>query len=93
MGERVNEAPDGMYIVKNGVTYQVTPRMPDTFKFAKKYNLMTGEVIYPTNADRIRDMTDEEMAKFLNDAESDGRAYGPKGKVAWLNWLKQECDT
>lgn len=45
-----------------------------------------------TNADRIRAMTDEEKAEFLNGVETNGRAYGPRGKAYWLDWLKQEVD-
>ena len=43
------------------------------------------------NADRIRAMTDEELANLIWRAESDGRAYGPRGKKAWLDWLKKEA--
>jgi hypothetical protein len=42
------------------------------------------------NFERIKAMSMEELAAFINGAESEGRAYGPKGKNAWLNWLKQE---
>ena len=59
----MNEAPDGMYLVKDGVTYQVTPRIK--IPLAKMVNLMTGEVTYPTNADRIRAMSDKELKEFL----------------------------
>jgi hypothetical protein len=44
-----------------------------------------------SNADRIRAMSDEELADLIWIAESDGRAYGPRGKKAWLDWLKQEA--
>jgi hypothetical protein len=37
-------------------------------------------------------MTDEELADLIWGAESDGRAYGPRGKNAWLDWLKQEVN-
>lgn len=53
-----------------------------------------------TNADRIRAMTDEEMAKWFCDKVSCGceclalcRNCGRDDKScsqAWLNWLKQE---
>ena len=46
-----------------------------------------------TNADRIRAMSDEEMADFVWGVETAGRAYGPRGKKAWLDWLKQEVTT
>jgi hypothetical protein len=45
-----------------------------------------------TNAARIRAMTDEELAEWIWGAETAGRAYGPRGKAYWLNWLKQEVD-
>lgn len=45
-----------------------------------------------TRADRVRAMTDEELAYFLNNVESDGRVYGPQGKTYWLEWLRQEAE-
>lgn len=45
-----------------------------------------------TNADHIRSMTDEELAEWVWSAECAGRAYGPMGKKAWLDWLKQEAE-
>ena len=45
-----------------------------------------------TNADRIRQMTDEELAEWVWGAESSGRAYGPRGKNAWLKWLKAPAE-
>ena len=47
-----------------------------------------GQLPPKTNADRIRSMTDEELAEWVWGAESSGRAYGPRGKNAWLKWLK-----
>jgi hypothetical protein len=44
-----------------------------------------------TNADRIRAMSDEELADWVWGAETDGRAYGPRGKKSWLDWLRQEA--
>lgn len=37
-----------------------------------------------TNADRIRSMTDEELAYFMANIE-------PCRESAWLDWLKQEA--
>ena len=45
-----------------------------------------------TNADRIRAMTDEELAKKISDIESFALTCGggwPPEK--WLDWLKQEA--
>lgn len=57
--------------------------------------------IAPTNADRIRAMTDAELANFLNDiGECDRRCPAKIGDcifsdsscvAAWLDWLKQEA--
>ncbi len=38
----------------------------------------------PSNADRIRAMTDEELAYFMANIE-------PCRESAWLEWLKQEA--
>lgn len=38
-----------------------------------------------TNADRIRDMTDEELAEWIA-----GRAPGTSADI-WLDWLRQEA--
>lgn len=45
-----------------------------------------------TNGDRTRSMSDEELADWVWGAETAGRAYGPRGKKAWLDWLKEEAD-
>lgn len=44
-----------------------------------------------TNADRIRAMNDEKLADFIWGVETEGRAYGPRGRKAWIDWLKQEA--
>jgi len=41
-----------------------------------------------TNADRIRAMSDEELAKLLSALETSGRVFGPDGKAYWLDWLQ-----
>ena len=45
-----------------------------------------------TNANRIRVMTDEELARFMSKVETNGRVFGLKGIASWLKWLKQEAD-
>ena len=54
-----------------------------------------------TNADRIRSMTDEELATWLNCMQSNAYHCGEFGRTnaaypfdnkAWLEWLKQECE-
>ena len=44
-----------------------------------------------TNADLYRSYSDEQLADLFNQIETEGRAYGPRGKNAWLDWLKQEA--
>ena len=49
-----------------------------------------------TNADRIRSMTDEELAEMLNHAQGDGFLVGiGQRKMSaygnWLQWLKEEA--
>ena len=54
----------------------------------------------PSNADRIRAMTDEELAEFINGVEAEAiRRAGlfitvgdiQRGKEGWLDWLKEEA--
>ena len=44
-----------------------------------------------TNVDRVRAMSDEELASLFNRIETEGRGFGPRGKAAWLDWLRQEA--
>ena len=44
-----------------------------------------------TNADLYRLYSDEQIAELFNQIETEGKAYGPRGKKAWLDWLKQEA--
>lgn len=55
---------DGWYLVKNGLTYKVD--LPIDTKFTKRVNILTGEVYYPSNADRLRSMSDEELAEWFD---------------------------
>ena len=45
-----------------------------------------------TNADRIRAMTDDELAKFISGkARGFGEEY--EGYMSALDWLKEECES
>ena len=51
----------------------------------------------PTNADRIRSMTDEELAQYMGDVQTWGGCpnHGARNCTencadCWLDWLKQE---
>lgn len=50
-----------------------------------------------TNADRIRSMTDEELAAFLNGTDGDFLPTGEAltvsaGEKRWLDWLKSPVE-
>lgn len=51
-------------------------------------NCRRSRTVEPTNADRLRAMSDEELAEFLGDNDSNF----PIGdhKKYWLDWLRQE---
>lgn len=93
------EVDDGFYLVKNGITYKVDLPMDKT-RFTKRINILTGEVYYPSNADRIRAMSVEELAEAFANACPEGKtvnrcctyfAKGGRGcHDCWLDWLKQE---
>lgn len=63
------------------------------YRQLRQPNTVVGYVpsLIKTNSDRIRAMTDEELADWVWGAETAGRAYGPRGKKAWLDWLKEEA--
>lgn len=51
--------------------------------------------VEPTNADDIRAMTNEELAKFLLTVWEDGEQINqqyPFNESNWLDWLKQEVN-
>lgn len=43
-----------------------------------------------TNADRIRAMTDEELAEWIHKHDCHTNLYGYDSREAVLDWLKQE---
>ena len=58
-----------------------------------KFNVPASDVrsVHITNADRIRSMTDEELAEFIS---GKGRTFGEKyeGYMSALDWLKEESE-
>ncbi len=53
-----------------------------------------GESFKPiTNADRIRAMSDEELALFIHNVEAQAADTGRADTVEnWLEWLRQEAE-
>ena len=43
-----------------------------------------------TNADRIRAMSDNELANFFDEVETDSYCGKHRGVLGWIDWLKQE---
>ena len=88
---------------KNIYHIEMPDKIHDTmWKHAKRYDIQTGEVIGYTNADRIRAMTDEELAEWFIKVQDDvadyydgGHAFAPELPTmenSWLDWLKQEAE-
>lgn len=42
-----------------------------------------------TNADRIRRMSDSELAEWLSSLENITRAQGAREETTWIEWLKK----
>lgn len=78
---------DGFYAVKNGDMYKITLPEP-VFKGAKTIKLQLRP---ETNEDRIRSMTDEELADFLRKVACNTTSVGYYSIEGWLEWLKQEA--
>lgn len=84
---------DGFYAVKNGDMYKITLPEP-VFKGAKTIKLQLRP---ETNAERIRSMTDEELAVLLSNTEANFPPNCQNGvsvklcETAWLDWLRQEA--
>ena len=51
--------------------------------------IVNGKQAKQTNADRIRNMSDEELAKFVTMVHGNG-LLGTRPTNGWLDWLRQE---
>lgn len=84
-----------------GMAVKADNDMPDDYDFIIRYEMPQPQ----TNADRIRSMTDEELAEWLKKQTSLAHNYGyecadgepdfPDGLPAnydYLTWLRQEAD-
>lgn len=50
------------------------------------------EVKKRSRADMVRSWDDEKLAEWAWSIETNGRAYGPWGKSAWLKWLQEKVE-
>jgi flagellar basal body rod protein FlgC len=69
-----------------GMAVKVDNALPNDYDFIMQYEPPKPQ----TNADRIRAMSDEELAEWLNERQAKTWYYGTWSKDAWLDWLKQE---
>ena len=56
---------------------------------AKVVNCVSWTPAPPTNADHIREMTDEELADFLQNIAMFGGIDGLKKIMTWSEWIKE----
>lgn len=62
-------------------------------RVSKAEKALLAKAIKQNNADRIRSMTDEELAEYLDGVCHDlWQMFVKDPKKMWLEWLKQECD-
>lgn len=86
-GKLVENLPPNIKPTIFGMAVKEEYAMPDDCDFLVQYEPPQPK----TNADRIRAMTDEELAEFLQDvAMQGGIEIEPFGISTWLDWLKQE---
>ena len=86
-GKLIEKLPSNMKPTIFGMAAKVDYAMPDEYDFILQY-----EPPNPiTNADRIRSMTDEELARFLDNHGSLWGADIVSTADDWLDWLKQEA--
>lgn len=81
---------DGTYVVKDGVLYELVPKVT-YYPGAAMYNVLTGETHYQTNYARVVNMPPKELARWVVD---EGRKFGEEyeGYMSLLDWLNEEED-
>ena len=92
-GKLIENCPPNMKPTIFGMAVKAEYAMPDDYDFLVQYEPPQPK----TNADRIRAMTDEELAELLEQVRvSCGLAMGgrdcrPNCKDCWLDWLREEA--
>lgn len=91
-GHLIENLPPNMKPTVFGMAVKADYALPDDYDFLVQYEPPQPK----TNADRIRSMTDEELAAKIEElcqyAFMQISVYSkPMGKAEWLNWLKQEA--
>lgn len=80
---------DGYAMAETTVRDEVFKRFIEIHDTQNKISVPNNIKTPYTNADKIRNMTDEELAKWLNYYAHDGYINPSCG---WLKWLKQTVD-
>lgn len=65
--------------------------MSNIRRVAKAEKALLTNATKKTNADRIRNMSDEELAKFVTMVHGNG-LLGTGPTNGWLDWLRQESE-
>lgn len=96
-GKLIENCPPNIKPTIFGMTVKSDCALPDDYDFLVQYEPPQPQ----TNADRIRAMSDEELAEFLGKVSAGGYGmcapghYDCTGKDScapcWLDWLRQEA--
>lgn len=83
------------YLKRPGYTPTLFGMKVETSNMPEEYDFMLMDkleyFVFRSNADRIRNMTDEELAKFISGkARTFGEEY--EGYMSALDWLRQEAE-
>lgn len=91
-GKLIENLPPNMKPTVFGMAVKAEYALPDDYDFLVQYEPPQPK----TNADRLRSMTDEELARFLgvsdacppSNPECEHECY-----LCWLDWLREEVVT
>lgn len=86
-GKLIENCPPNMKPTIFGMAVKADYALPDDYDFLVQYEPPQPK----TNADRIRAMTDEELAHLLHSAEEHLFTGNLWNYERWTEWLKQEA--
>ena len=88
-GKLIENLPPNIKPTIFGMAVKVEYAMPDDYDFLVQYEPPKPK----SNADRIRAMTDEELAKYLDGVCHDlWQMFVKDPKKMWLDWLREVTD-
>lgn len=95
-GKLIENLPPNIKPTIFGMAVKADYALPDDYDFLVQYEPPQPK----SNADRVRSMSDEELAKWLNHMQGDAYNRGlledriigyPNNYSTWLDWLKQDA--